>query len=97
MVYHVNLSYLKDRLQRVKISAARSDWAKMIKGVPQGSVLGHMLFNIFINESFFVLGDTCPLFNYADGNTLGFYHTDIDILKSQLEYGSKPTLDCFDE
>ena len=56
-----------------------------------------MLFNIFINDLFYVLGDTCPLYNYADDNTLGFYHTDIDILKSQLEDGSKITLDWFDE
>ena len=91
------LSYLKDLLQRVKISAARSDWAKTTKGVPQGSVLGLMLFNIFTNDLFFVLGDTCPLFNYADDNTLGFYHTDIDILKSQLEDGSKNNLHWFDE
>ena len=91
------LSYLKDRLQRVKISAAKSNWAKMTKGVPQGSVLSPMLFNIFINDLLFVLGDTCPLYNYADDNTLGFYHTDIDILKSQLEDGSKITLDWFDE
>ena len=91
------LSYVKDRSQRVKISAIKGDWAKMTKGVPQGSVLGPMMFNIFINELFYVLGDSCPLYNYADENTLGFYHTDIDILKSQLEDGSKITLDWFDE
>ena len=88
------LSYLKDRLQRVKISAAKSDWAIMTKGVPQGSVLGPMLFNIFL---FYVHGDTCPLYNYADDSTLGFYHTHTDILKSQLEDGSKITLDWFHE
>ena len=69
----------------------------MTKGVPQGSVLGPMLLDIFRNVLFYVLGGTCLLYSYADDNTLGFYHTDIDILKSQLEDGSKIILDWFVE
>ena len=45
-----------------------------------------------------VLVATRPLYKYADErNTLGFYHTDNHILKSQLEFGSNITLDRFDE
>ena len=65
-------SYLSSRFQRVKISASRSDWVQMTKGVPQGSILGPMLFNIFINDLIYVVNDVCPLCNYADDNTLAF-------------------------
>ena len=41
-------SFLSNRKQRVKIGDARSEWAPLKKGVPQGSILGPLLFNIFM-------------------------------------------------
>ena len=41
------LNYLKERKQRVKITNCRSTWKTLTKGVPQGSILGPLLFNVF--------------------------------------------------
>ena len=47
-------NYLKNRLQRVKVMGAVSDWTETNRGVPQGSVLGPPLSNIFVNDLFFL-------------------------------------------
>ena len=38
-------NYLKNRWQRTKINATYSSWAELLYGVPQGSILGPLLFN----------------------------------------------------
>ena len=90
-------SYLTNRSQRVKISSVKSDWAKSIKGVPEGSVSGPMLFNVFINDLTYVVENTCPSYNYADDNTLGFWHNRLDDLKLNFEYGSEIANEWFQE
>ena len=62
-------SYLSNRHQRVRIGSTVSDWLKILLGVPQGSILGPLLFNIFINDIFLFI-TSCKICNFADDNTL---------------------------
>ena len=62
-------SFLTNRIQSCKIKNSFSEWGKVLNGVPQGSILGPLLFNIFLNDIFLSL-QKCDLANYADDSTL---------------------------
>ena len=61
-------SYLSNRKQRVHIGNVYSSWHDIITGVPQGSILGPLLFNIFLSDLFLFLNEV-DIANYADDNT----------------------------
>ena len=71
--YHINeeiiewiKAYLLNRVQRVNINGCYSKWANVISGIPQGSILGPILFIIYINELPDICDSGSQVFLYAD-------------------------------
>ncbi len=77
-------SYLKEQYQRVKIGNTMSEWIEMKCGVPQGSVLGPLLFNIFINDRFYVI-EYCSMYNLADDNIVSHIGENVNQVVSKVE------------
>ena len=65
MIYN----YISGRKQRVKLNGSFSNWRETCTGVPQGSVLGPLLFNVCIDDLFFMVTDTA-MCNFADDTTI---------------------------
>ena len=90
----LTLSYLSQRKQRAKNGCCSSLLKIILSGVPQGSILGRILFNIFINDIFLTLGQ--DLHNFADDNTITAIGKTIESLVHNLETKSESAVDWMD-
>ena len=91
----INCSYLSNRKQRIKINIVLSSWKDLILGVPQVSVLGLLLFKIYLNDLFFFLKDV-GICNFADDTTTYISDESLENVLKLLENNSMLAIRWFE-
>ena len=82
-------------MQQVRLGSHHSTCENISKGAPPlGSILGPLLFNVFLIDIFFSITQGV-IYNYTDDNALSFIHANTDVLKKVLEEEGCNLIDCF--
>ena len=86
--------YLTKRKQRVKNNSSFSSYLDIFQGVPQGSILGPLLFNLFLCDLFLFV-EEADIMIYADDNTPHVCSEKIDVTLEKLDEVGKYFLNGF--
>ena len=89
------LDYLSNRWQRTKINISFSSWSELLCGVAQGSILGPLFFNIYLNDLFYGFSVT-NVCNLADDTTAYACDIDLPTLLHNVEYDTLYAIMWFD-
>ena len=71
MYHHVNQGW------------ARSELLRLIKGAPQGSIIGPFSYTVHSKDFNMFLARLCEIFNYADDNTVNWYGQNVTDVKQK--------------
>ena len=86
---------MSKRTQRVGLDGIESDWINLKRGVPQGTILGSLLFNIYVNDLAKIVEEDCKVVQYADDTFLFTLDTDEISSKIKLELNISKIIDFF--
>ena len=86
--------YLTERTQRVKINSSFISYLNILQGVPQRSILGPLLFSLFLCD-LFLLAEEADIMSYADDNTSHVCSENVDVILEKLEEVGKVLFEWF--
>ena len=86
--------YLTGRKQRVKINSRFSSYLDIFQGVPQGSILGPLLFNLFLCDLFLFVEEV-DIMSYVDDNTPYVCSENVDVTLEKSEEVGKVLFEWF--
>ena len=87
--------YLSNRKQRVKVGNTYSSWKDIFYGIPQGSILGLLISNIFLCDLFYFL-EGVAVASYADDTTTYTANKTNDLVIKKIEHFSEVLFKWFD-
>ena len=87
--------YLSNRWQKTEINKRVSSWEELVQGVPQGSVLGRLLFNIYLSHLFYPAEST-EFCNFAYDTTFFACDKDLKTLITRLKHDSNLAIEWFE-